>query len=443
MTEAKAKSIHARMPTPQSGHAVVLGGSISGLLAARVLSDRFARVTILERDRVASDGAPRKAIPQGQHVHGLLARGLNIIDGWFPGFSSDLVAGGATLVGPYDVQIYILGWRKAHDGKLRVLSLTRPFLEWALARRVQAIANVAVVEDAEAIGVRGSAARVTGVVFRRAGTEQTVDADLIVDARGRASNLADWLKGLGLAAPPHETSPLASVYCSYLLEPPAGTARPMIQVVDFAKKLGVLAFPVEAGRVLVSVGANAGAGVMPKSHEEMLALLQGLPVPDAYRALKDYRPLTPLAHSRFTASVRRNFDALDKLPEGIAALGDAVASFNPIFGQGMTVAALEAEWLARCLEANDPSTQGFVRAYYKGLKPIVDLAWAPPDLEAKRRDPAAQPWGTRFMLWYTERMQATASRSARVSRTIAEVQNMLAPPSDLFKPSVFWRVLFA
>ena len=98
-----------------------------------------------------------------------------------------------------------------------------------------------------------------------------------------------------------------------------------------------------AARVLLSVGANAGYQTMPKTHDEMLGLLQSLPVPDAYFALKDHRPITPLAHSRFTANVRRSFDALDRLPEGIVAIGDAVASFNPIFSQGMTVAALEAE----------------------------------------------------------------------------------------------------
>lgn len=419
-------------------HAIVLGGSIAGLLAARVLSERFERVTIVEKDHVARDGKPRKTTPQGHHVHGLLARGLELIEGWFPNFATSLEADGASLIGVEDVRIYILGWRQPHDHPMKVLTATRPFLEWALARRVRALPNVTLLEGAEALGPLGTRNRITGVKI----AEQDLSADLIIDARGRQSNLADWMKSLGAETPPHETSPLSSVYCSYLLEPSDGQSRPKaLQVVKMENKLGVLIFPVEGNKVLLSLGASAGQ-TLPHSHSEMLQFLKEvMPVPDAWAALKDLRPLSEPHFSRFTASVRRDFDRLTSPPEGAVAIGDAVASFNPIFGQGMTVAALEAEWLGRCLDTDDPSTEGFAKAFYAGLKPIVDVAWGAPDLEAKRNNPSAQPWGIRFLLWYTWRMQAVASRSAQVSKTIALVQNMLAPPTAMFKPSTFFRVL--
>lgn len=423
------------------GHAVVLGGSIAGLLAARVLCDHFERVTIVERGLLAHDGEVRDSVPQGAHVHGMLAKGLEIIEGLLPGVTNEIVAEGASLVGVHDLRIFVLGWRQPHDSPLRVLCATRPFIEWALARRVRALPKISVLEQAEAAGLTGTAARVRGVTIASGGATRELAADFIVDARGRRSNLADWMRTLGAAPPPHETSPLASVYCSYLLEPAPGAARPpALQIAKFEDKLGVLIFPVERGRVLLSVGANAQVA-LPKTHAEMLAFVARLPVPDAHLALKELRPLTEPKYSRFTASVRRNFDALAKPPEGIVAIGDAVASFNPIFGQGMTVAALEADWLGRCLAAHAPAADGFAKSYYAGVKPIVDLAWGLPDLEAKRNNPAAQPMGTRFLLWYTQRMQATASRSSFVSRTIAEVQNMLAPPTALFGPRVFLRVL--
>lgn len=430
--------------TAQSGRAVVLGGGIAGLLAARVLADRFARVTVVEKHRLAHDGAVRDAAPQGAHAHAMLARGLQIIERLFPGYTDELVAGGASLVGVADVRIYVLGWRQGHDSPLRVLAATRPFMEWVLARRVRALGNVEIIEDAEAIAAAGSRSRITGVTLRSGEATHDLTADLIVDARGRRSNLADWMKAFGAEVPPHETSPLASVYCSYLLEPAPGRPRPLThQVAKFEDKLGVLIFPVESGRVLLSVGANAKVP-LPKTHEDMLTFLKDrLPVPDACDAIKDLHPITSVAHSRFTASVRRNFDALTHPPEGIVAIGDAVASFNPIFGQGMTVAALEAEWLEACLAKSDPSTDGFAKAYYAGVKPIVDLAWGFPDLEAKRNDPKAQPAGIRFLLWYTERMNAVATRSPFVSKTISHVQNMVESPTALFKPSIFFRVLFA
>ncbi|MBL9096496.1 MAG: FAD-dependent monooxygenase [Alphaproteobacteria bacterium] len=428
----------------KSGRAVILGGGIAGLIAARVLAGRFAHVTLVERHRLAHDGAVRDAAPQGAHAHAMLARGLQIIERLFPGYTDELVAGGASLVGVQDVRVYVLGWRQGHDSPLRVLAATRPFMEWMLARRVRALDNVDIVENAEAVAAQGSRSRITGVTLRTGETTRDLAADLIVDARGRRSNLADWMKALGAETPPHETSPLASVYCSYLLEPAPGHPRPLThQVAKFEDKLGVLIFPVESGRVLLSVGANAKVP-LPKTHAEMLTFLKDrLPVPDAYDAIKNLRPITPIAYSRFSASVRRNFDALAHPPEGIVAIGDAVASFNPIFGQGMTIAALEAEWLETCLAKSDPSTDGFAKAYYAGVKPIVDLAWGFPDLEAKRNDPKAQPAGIRFLLWYTERMNAVATRSQIVSKTIAHVQNMVEPPAALFRPSIFLRVLLA
>ncbi len=420
-------------------HAVVLGGSIAGLLAARVLSDHFDRVTIVEKERLASDGEVRHAAPQGAHAHAMLAKGLDTIEGLFPGFTADLVDHGATIVGANNVSIYVLGWRKQHKNPLKILIATRPFIEWGLARHIRRQPKVQILEDTEATGLMGDAKRVTGIKI----ADRTRDADLIVDARGRRSNLADWMKAAGAATPPHETSPLASAYCSYLLEPKPGTERPRpMQVADFHAKMGLLIFTVENNRIQVSLGANAKLP-LPQSHEEMLALARDrLPVREGYDAIKDLVPITPLAFSRFSASVRRNFDALPDLPEGIVAIGDAVASFNPIFGQGMTVAALEADALSKCLAANDPSQDGFARAYYKAIRPIVDAAWGFPDLEAKRNNPKAQPAAIRFLLWYTERMNGTASRSVQVSEAIARVQNMLAPPATLFRPDIFARVMW-
>jgi 2-polyprenyl-6-methoxyphenol hydroxylase-like FAD-dependent oxidoreductase len=424
------------------GHAIVLGGSIAGLLAARVLTDHFDRVTIVERDKLANELTPRKNAPQGAHAHALLSRGRNIVEALFPGISDELVNGGATLAGIEDVRVYVLGWRKRFEDSDRVFAMTRPFFESTLARRARALNKVTVLEETEVAAITGSPDRATGVTIRDASGARGLAADFIVDARGRASNLADWMKQMGLEGPPHVTSPLASCYSSCLYEPEPGAPRPRLhQVAKFEDKLGVLIFPVEKNRVLVSLGANA-IMPMPKTQEEFLAYLHALPVPDAYDAVKPLRAITPIAHSRFSASVRRDYHMLKRLPEGIVAIGDAVASFNPVFGQGMTVAALEAEWLAECLTKSDPHTAGFAKTYYAGVKPIVDLAWGLPDLEARRNNPKAQNWLIRFLLWYTQRMQKTATRSVYVSRTLLRVQNMVEPPAKLFGPPVFWRVLF-
>ncbi len=239
-------------------HAVVLGASIAGLLAARVLADRYERVSIIERDRLPNAPCLRKFVPQGAHVHGVLSRGLGIMEGLFPGLTGELVAGGAGLIGTEDVQIYIKGWRKHHDSPLKVVTLTRPFLEWTLANRVRALAGVAIADGSEAVRLEGSADCVSGVTVRNDNGEDSLTADFIVDARGRASNLADWMMNFDLQSAPHETSPLGSVYCSCLFEAVSSDSKPMaLQIVKFEDKLGALVFQVEGGRVLLSVGANA------------------------------------------------------------------------------------------------------------------------------------------------------------------------------------------
>jgi 2-polyprenyl-6-methoxyphenol hydroxylase-like FAD-dependent oxidoreductase len=370
-------------------------------------------------------------------------RGLQILEHLFPGLTKELEDAGAGFGGPENVRIYVLGWRLRYKSDLRLLSVTRPFLEWNLLRRIRALPNTTICERTEVAGLIGDKARITGVSVSDASGARDLTADFIVDARGRASNLADWMKTLGAETPPHETSPLGSRYSSAMFEHAENVAPPfMHQVACMKRRMGALIFPVENNRVLVSIGANTDVE-MPKTHPEMLALLATLPVPDAHDVVKALKPVTQPVQARFIASVRRNFDRLSSPPEGIVAIGDAVASFNPIFGQGMTIAALEAEWLEKRLQSKDPAAPGFARAYYAGVKPIVDLAWGLPDLEAKRGNPKAQSWPTRFLLWYTMRVQYAATRSAYVSERLAHIQNMLLPPAALFSPSMFFRVVFA
>src|SRR5262249_39806286 len=150
----------------RGGRAVVIGGGIAGLLAARVLSERYADVTLVERDALAHDLVPRKSAPQGAHVHAVLARGRRIMDSLFPGLTEELAAQGASLVGPKDVRIFILGWRPSFDSSFRILSLTRPCLELNLARRVRALNNVRIEEKTDAVALKGNAVRATGIVVR-------------------------------------------------------------------------------------------------------------------------------------------------------------------------------------------------------------------------------------------------------------------------------------
>jgi 2-polyprenyl-6-methoxyphenol hydroxylase-like FAD-dependent oxidoreductase len=168
--------------TSSKGHAIVLGGSISGLLAARVLTDHFDRVTIIEKDKLATGLEPRKTAPQGAHAHALLSRGRMIIEALFPGVTDELVAGGATLAGIKDFRVYVLGWRKIFDDPERIIAMTRPFFESTLARRTRALNKVAVLEDTEAVGLVGTPDHATGVVIRDASGTRDFVGDFMDEA---------------------------------------------------------------------------------------------------------------------------------------------------------------------------------------------------------------------------------------------------------------------
>src|SRR5262249_55817931 len=182
-------------------HAIVIGGSMAGLLAARVLSAHFGRVTLLERDLFPALGENRRGVPQGRHTHGLLAGGKQVLDRLFPGLGSELVEAGAIsgdIAG--DVRWFFEGGclhRERHG--LDGLLMSRPFLEANVRRRVMALPNVKVRDGVEADGVTATAdrSRITGV---RCGSE-TISANLIVDTMGRGSKSSKWLDELGYPQP--------------------------------------------------------------------------------------------------------------------------------------------------------------------------------------------------------------------------------------------------
>src|SRR5579871_1983333 len=194
--------------SPHYAHAIVIGGSMAGLLAARVLADHFHRVTLVERDLLADSAEPRKGVPQGRHAHGLLARGQMILEELFPGLTDDLVAAGATtadLAG--DVCWYQPGgYRVRFTSGLMGLLASRPLLEAGVRRRLLALPNVTAISGAEVTRLVASADRthVTGVVIGRhdtAAPDEKLIADLVVDAGGRGSHAPAWLESLGYARP--------------------------------------------------------------------------------------------------------------------------------------------------------------------------------------------------------------------------------------------------
>lgn len=362
-------------------HAVVIGASIAGLCAARVLAEFYDRVTMFERDDLPSRPAHRTAVPQGRHLHLLMARGAAEFDALFPGLLGDMVAAGVPMLKNRPDCIYfgaaghVLGTGHHLRDEFTAYVPSRPQLEWQIRRRVSAIGNVAIQKrsvseprfDAEA-------QRVTGVLLDStdAGKPESVGADLVVDAAGRGARLPVWLQQWGYGRPREDTVDVDIGYASHQFCIPDGLIREKVVVAGASREqplgLGMLCYEDRAW-VLTTFGVAKVEP--PHDFAEMRALAEKLLPAHFAVALEQAEPLGEAAFHRFPTSRWQRYDKLDRFPAGIVPFGDAVASFDPTFGQGMTMTALQAGHLRRVLEsAGNNLARELNRATAKTTHPV-------------------------------------------------------------------------
>lgn len=421
--------------------AIVVGASMAGLLAARVLSEQYDRVTVLDRDRLPATAVPRGGVPHGVHTHGLLAKGREVLAELFPGLVDDLVGDGA-LVG--DVQqdarwiLHGAALRRA-DSDLRGVMMSRALLERRVRARVEALPNVTIVPGQRVTGLLTRAGRVRGVWV--ADVERPAHADLVVDASGRTSKLPEWLKGMGYPAPREERVHVDVTYTTRHFA--ATTAdldgdRGMIVAATPEVPRAAAMLRQEGDRWIVSLGAYHGE-CAPRELAGFLDWASALE-PSMGAMLRSATPLDGGRYFRFPASVRRRYDELRSFPEGLLVIGDAVCSFNPVFGQGMTVAALEALALRESIGRRSGS---WARRFFTASRPIVDAAWdtsVAADLQLPGT-PGRQSWPMRMVDRYVSRFQTAAHDDADLAAAFLRVINMMEPPSSLMRPRYVGRVL--
>jgi 2-polyprenyl-6-methoxyphenol hydroxylase-like FAD-dependent oxidoreductase len=428
-------------------HAVVIGGGLAGLLAARVLADHFESVTLIERDGVATEPKPRKGVPQGHHVHGLLAKGQEILSQLFPDLVPALLAGGA-VPGDMgrDFHWHHFGvWKVRFDSGIGGMLFTRPYLECQIAERVRARPNVRILEAAvDGLAFDPDRKHVAGVRLRpQADSRSVLIADLIVDASGRGSQLPQWLEALGYGKPPESTVKVNVMYASRLYRPGPWKGNWSALLVSPRapdKRLAAI-FAVEGDRWLVTLGGLHG--VQPPTDEKgFLEFARSLSVPDAYRAIAAAEPLTPIATHKFSTNIRRRYDHVKPFPERLLVMGDAFCSFNPIYGQGMTVSAREAMALDEVLRERT-DLDGLPARFHGKVVDIIDSAWGPTTAEDFRHEETVgeRPLGMTFIHWYTRRIHERCAYDSSLALAFYRVMHMIDPPAALFRPSVIARVL--
>lgn len=429
-------------------HALVLGGSIAGVTAARALADRYRRVTVVDRDRFPAVGAHRRGTPQERHIHALQTRGARAVERLFPGATEELAEAGA-VVGEWgrDSTMCFAGTRLQQvDAGLELLAATRPLIEGHLRQRLAVLPNVRILEgyDVHGLTVDGSGSAVTGArVLRRqdGSTAERIPADLVVDATGRGSRLPHWLEDLGFRAPSTEETGLEVAYTTmrYPRLPEDDKHVIIVSARPPAGGRGGGAIAVEGDAWTVTLVGLQGEQA-PTEEDGFVEFAASLMFPDIHDIVRDREPLSEPVLMRYPTSRRRRYEQLDRFPERLVVLGDALCSFNPVYGQGMSVAAVEALALGRCL---DDSARRIGRRFLAAAQDVVDDAWTmASDADARYVTPeGGMSPPQRLVARYRLRLVEAAGHDPAVSRAFREVMAMTARPSSLVRPGVAARVL--
>jgi 2-polyprenyl-6-methoxyphenol hydroxylase-like FAD-dependent oxidoreductase len=422
---------------------------MAGLGAARALASHFERVTLVERDDLTTDSAQRKGVPQAQHAHGLLPSGYRILSDYFPGMMDELVAEGAIrgdLTGDFLWYQYG-GWKLRADSGLEAIVVSRPLLERKVREHVLALPKVTLLQghDVESPIYESQTRRVTGLSVRKlsTGTTAALAADLVVDALGRGSPSQKWLASFGYGPVKETHVPIEVGYATGAFERRPGDLYGSVGAV-------IAGTAPQSTRFVAILGAERDRWIItlagclrdypPTDVTGWKEFARSLPTPDAFDLVKDRQPIGSIASYRFPANRRCHYEALGDFPQGYLVAGDAVCSFNPVYGQGMSVALAEAQALDRCLGNGDAD---LARRYFRDVARIVESPWAIatgedyryPQVEGRR------PPGFAVISRYMARAHRIATKDPVVLRRFFEVASLLAPPPAMMAPRIAWRVL--
>lgn len=439
-----------------SRHAVVIGGSLAGLSAGRVLSDFFDRVTVIDRDAYPDGALERPGVPQSRHVHALLARGRKELERLFPGFDQLMRERGAHEL-DFGLDFATLrpeGWAPREANDLPLFFASRNLLESIVRGLFRKLPNVTLMERTTVTGiaaVRNGHPRATGVQIcpLDGGATSELEADLIVDASGRTSKAPEWLRALGLEPPQESVVDSFAGYSSRWFKAPDPARWPQewwwkgiwIDIKAPEHMLAGVLFPVEQARWLVTLG-----GVVrhypPSDEAGFMAALATLRSPVLAETVRLAEPISPVYSNRAMANRFRRYDRWQARLDGFVAVGDAACAFNPVYGQGMTTGTISATILADCLKKYGPSNPDLSRHFFRAQGRFQANPWMLatgadfrfPETEGHRSS------GGKLFNPYIDALFKAGNDDLVLHRRVGEVLNMLKLPSAFFEPAIIARV---
>jgi len=437
-------------------HAVVIGSSIAGLITTAILTRHFDRVTVIERDRLPDAVELRKGVPQATQAHILLKRGQMIMEDLFPGMTDELIAAGAVPLNMgADLRWFVGGWRPRFESSIEILGVSRPLLETTIRQHLKANPKVMFMQDTRVIGLSSDTkhSRATGVkVEQRYMGELIVSADLVVDASGRATHAPEWLKELGFV-PPEKTQVNAHAgYSSryYEMDSSLDWKAMYVQPTPAGGSRGGVLLPNDGNRWHVGLVGIAG-DYPPSDDDAFLEWARGMATPDFYEAIKNARPLGAAVAYRTAENRMYHYDQLPRYLENFVAIGDSVFAFNPVYGQGMTVAAVSALDLDQSLRVQrslSDDLTGLAEHFQKSLGATLampwqlatgeDMRWPGTEIEGYVPPPTPEMLE---MGAYMDKVFAAAGRDPGVLEIFLKVQNMVESPAAFFQPDVMALVM--
>jgi 2-polyprenyl-6-methoxyphenol hydroxylase-like FAD-dependent oxidoreductase len=444
------------MRRPIGRQAVVIGAGMSGLAAARALADHFEQVIVLERDGLPSDTTPRAGTPQARHLHGLLGGGQQALCALFPGFEQDLARAGAV---PIRVNLDLREEPPGHtpfpqrDLGWVGYTMSRPLIELTVRRCLEQQANVTLRGRCRVLNIvtaPGGVAAVTGVEYEAAGGRREVlAADFVVDASARGALTLALLRSIGRPLPDETAIGVGIGYSTAIFAVPDDPPADWKAVMTFPHapeiSRGAMILPLEGNRWMVTASGRHGDR-LPEDGDGFLAYLRHLKTPTIYNALRHARRLGEVARFGFSQSVWRHFERLDAFPRGLLPIGDAICRFNPVYAQGMSVAALEACLLHRLLRAATAEADPLAalgQTFLAEAQPLIQAPWTMAAIYdfAFRQTRGQRPADFDSALQFRAALMRLAARDPAVHKLVVEVWHLLKPQSVYQDPEFRRRVM--
>lgn len=436
------------MPQRRAGRAIVIGGSMAGLLAARVLADVFTEIIIVEADEPPDGSLPRSRVPQGHHSHVLLERGKRILESLFPGITQELIQNGS-IVSDFadDLAWFHFGeWKKRFPSGIQVVQQTRPFLEGHIRQRIDGIPNIKVRYHSRATGLMLSDDRnhVQGVKVRNesARLEDAITADLVVDAGGAGSQTFKWLN---INEDASDTVPIDLFYATRFYRTEwvdRGWTNLMISAQLPEHPYAGVVIPFENQIIGVTLGGYLREP--PKTEADYEHIAKMLPQPHIHDFIQKATPVSELKVYRIPSQSRKRSNIADKLPSRFIMIGDSYCRFDPLYGQGMTVAAMEADLLRQAfdrLPARETMDTA-IRNYWGKLPKLTNAPWDMALVEAYRHPgiTGTRPIGIGMKQWLTQKIYKVSAHDHSVYLRLAQVMNLTRSSSVFFLPSMLWKL---